>query len=118
ERVAGGDPHSQLEYRGTCGADVGELVEDGGALGIAALGVKCMRIRSGMDFADLGADPRRSLDLSRFGVDEDAGDDAGSGQGCNDAFEPRLLARDVEAAFGSPFLPALRNGPPHLGFTA
>ncbi len=52
----------------------------GAAFRIAALGMKRVRIRSGMDFADARADARRGLDLARLGVDEHAGDDSRVGE--------------------------------------
>ena len=67
-----------------------------------------------MDLADAGTDPRRRLDLRNFGVDEDAGGDAGLAQAGDHVLEPGFLADDVEAALGGHLVPPFRHQHGHF----
>jgi hypothetical protein len=73
-----------------------------------------MGIGAGVDFADAHADARRRLDLRQFGVDEDAGDDAGVGQPGHDLAQARFLPGDVEPALGGDLVPAFRHQHGHF----
>src|ERR1700738_4309028 len=70
ERVPGVEAHAERAHGRAGVADLVELGDHRGTLAIAALGVKRMRIGTGMDLADLDADTRRGIDLLGQCIDE------------------------------------------------
>ena len=112
--VPGVEAHPQADDCAAGGGNLVDLGEYRRAAGVAAGGVKSMRVGAGVDFADTNANARRRLDLREFGVDERAHHDAGIAETLYNAPEPRFLRRHVETAFGSDFVSALRNQHCHL----
>ena len=96
----------------------GQLGDDGRALRIAALGVKRVRVRARVHFADLDADARRGFDLRKLRVDEHRRHDAGIGQLRHRRAQLGLLPRDVEAALGGDLVPPFRHQHRHFGLDA
>src|SRR5439155_1817195 len=80
ERMTGVEAHSQRAHRLAGLANRVELRDHRSTFRIASLGVKGMRVRTGVNFAYFGPDTRGRLDLAHIGVDENGGDDAGSRQ--------------------------------------
>ena len=67
-----------------------------------------------MNFTDAGANARSRFDLRQFGIDEDAGHDAGVGQAGDDIVQPGFLDQDIETAFGGDFVTAFRHQHGHF----
>ena len=67
-----------------------------------------------MNLADLGANPRRGIDLLRQCIDEYTGHDPCIGELCHHRFQACLLPCYVETAFGRDFLPPLGHQHRHF----
>ena len=102
--MAGVETHTQRTNLLARGCDPLQLGLNGRTFDIASGRVEGMRVRTGMNLADLNAHASSSSDLIGLCINKGAGDDTGITQFGHDVGETRLLADDIQSTFGRDFL--------------